>query len=81
MSAWEEKMAPQDHAYSSRARCSLKQLRVRWGELEELRGQDLLRLKGMDPRPEVWRRLTGRGDSATYEMVTDEGIEPEQQQT
>lgn len=71
MSAAEDKnLGRPTPALHTRARCTLKQLKQRWGHLERYQGatQDRLVLIAMGGHRETWRRVTRGGDESIWEM-------------
>jgi hypothetical protein len=62
-----EKLQKPTRGAPGTAKATLKQLLARWGEVHHLQRDELVEVVGMGG-PERWRRVTGRGLEAIYEL-------------
>lgn len=71
MSRLDEKLEPTVATTGTTARATLKQLQQRWGILVLTRDAEEARILNTMKDTEVWRRVSGRGQQALYELVPE----------
>lgn len=76
MSDLSEKLARPEATTHGAARATLVQLRKRWGTLQVVEGPEYEPAKllhvGMGAKLSVWRKVSGRGESAVFELEREE---------